>query len=58
MGQARVLSLKWVSKKFLFLFWLKEVNNTEGAVLGEGKSGFISHTKITTEATFMDLFHS
>ena len=24
----------------------------------EGKSGFVSHTKLTTEATFMDLFHS
>ena len=24
----------------------------------EGKYGFVSHTKLTTEATFMDLFHS
>ena len=24
----------------------------------EGKSGFVSHTKLTAEATFMDLFHS
>ena len=24
----------------------------------EGKSGLVSHTKLTTEATFMDLFHS
>ena len=24
----------------------------------EGKSGFLSHTKLTAEATFMDLFHS
>ena len=23
----------------------------------EGKSGFVSHTKLTAEATFMDLFH-
>ena len=27
-----------------------------GLVL-EGKSGFVSHTKLTAEATFMDLFH-
>ena len=26
--------------------------------LDEGKSGFVSHTKLTAEATFMDLFHS
>ena len=24
----------------------------------EGKSGFVSHTKLIAEATFMDLFHS
>ena len=24
----------------------------------KGKSGFVSHTKLTAEATFMDLFHS
>ena len=24
----------------------------------DGKSGFVSHTKLTAEATFMDLFHS
>ena len=24
----------------------------------EGKSGFVSHTKLTAKATFMDLFHS
>ena len=28
-----------------------------GLVLVEGKSGFVSHTKLTAEATFMDLFH-
>ena len=27
-------------------------------VVTEGKSGFVSHTKLTAEATFMDLFHS
>ena len=26
-------------------------------VTHEGKSGFVSHTKLTAEATFMDLFH-
>ena len=26
--------------------------------LAEGKSGFVSHTKHTAEATFMDLFYS
>ena len=25
--------------------------------INEGKSGFVSHTKLTAEATFMDLFH-
>ena len=25
---------------------------------GEGKSGFVSHTKLIAEATFMVLFHS
>ena len=24
----------------------------------EGNSGFVSHTKLTAKATFMDLFHS
>ena len=24
----------------------------------EGKSGFVSHTKLIAEVTFMDLFHS
>ena len=24
----------------------------------EGKSGFVSHTKLIADATFMDLFHS
>ena len=26
--------------------------------VAEGKSGFVSHTKLIAEATFMDLFHS
>ena len=26
--------------------------------IDEGKSGFVSHTKLTAKATFMDLFHS
>ena len=30
----------------------------EEGVANEGKFGFVSHTKLTAEATFMDLFHS
>ena len=31
---------------------------SEKEIMGEGKSGFVSHTKHTAEATNMDLFHS
>ena len=41
---------------------IKEANTpfNRSIKLGEndGKSGFVSHTKLTAEATFMDLFHS
>ena len=33
-------------------------NTTPPKVVLEGKSGFVSHTKLIAEATFMDLFHS
>ena len=34
------------------LIWFQDCEETEG------KSGFVSHTTLIAEATFMDLFHS
>ena len=45
-----VLNIQTCNKEYLFTqcIWFEY----------EGKSGFVSHTKLTAEATFMDLFHS
>ena len=38
--------------------YIKERKTKTGQVLTEGKSSFVSHTKLIAEATFTVLFHS
>ena len=50
----KVMDVGIKEKKFSHVKGLSQ----NSKVHNEGKSGFVSHTKLIAEATFMDLFHS
>ena len=57
-------ALRLPPQTWYFFNWSMLVGSVKGFasksinLTAEGKSGFVSHTKLTAEATFMNLFHS